>query len=282
MQIRQRMGAIATIQKITHSMRLISMSAHTRLKSREKSLAFYTSTLKNLFEEAKAQLPDWHNPILQPKYDEYGKQMVILIGSDKGLCGNFNVNMFYFFEEYSAHYNPETTTYVAIGKKAIEYLEQKKKVVPHLVYKQFIPKTAPAIARTLLEQILSPSIHYQSVTVFSNVLATFFTQRPEKSILIPFQTESTTTAQGSSNNDFYWEQEPTEVVDFLAKQTLNDSLEHLLFQSLIAEQSARFISMDSATRNADRLLEQTKLRYNKLRQAIITKELTELSSSIGT
>jgi len=278
MQIRQRIAAIATIKKITHAMRLISMSSHTRLKTKEKSLTAYTKILTALFQTAKSHVSDWHNTVLQPSPSTQENQLVILIGSDKGLCGNFNTTLFYFFEEYLSSYNPETTTYVAIGKKAIDYLEQKKKIIPSLVYKQLSANSLPAIARALVDHITLKPTPYQSVTVFSNILKTFFLQKPEKTILIPFEALLATMPE-SDNSDFYWEQNGQEVVDFLAKQVIKGTLEYLLFQSLIAEQASRFISMDNSTRNADRLLESTKLQYNKLRQATITKELAELSGS---
>ncbi len=280
MQIRQRIGAIATIKKITHAMRLVAMSGHTRLKSKEQSFTTYIKTLAATFQKAKGQVDNWHNPILQPSPADQPNALVILIGSDKGLCGNFNTTLFYFFEEYLSTYNPENTTYIAIGKKAIDYLEQKKKIIPRLVYKQFTIHTLPSIARALVDHITLKPEPYQSVTIFSNILKTFFLQKPEKTILIPFQDPSAATEKTDAHSaDFYWEQNGQEVVDFLAKQIVKGTFEYLLFQSLIAEQAARFISMDNSTRNADRLLEQTKLQYNKLRQATITKELAELTGS---
>lgn len=76
-----------------------------------------------------------------------------------------------------------------------------------------------------------------------------------------------------------WEHTPHEVLDILALQALEVTIQHLLFESLLAEQAARFISMDSSTRNAEKILEETILWYNKLRQAKITRELTELTGS---
>ncbi len=279
MQIRQRIGAIATIKKITHAMRLISMSSHTRLKSKEHALTTYTKAVATLFNKAKDQVNDWHNPILQPTQTDQESHLVILVGSDKGLCGNFNTNLFYFFEEYVSSYHADKTVFIGIGKRAIDYLEQKKKIIPSLVYRPFTAASLPTITQALIDHITLKPVPYQSVTIFSNVLKTFFQQKPERTQLIPFQAPEGDMAQTEST-DFYFEQPGIDVVNFLAQQVIKGTLEYLLFQSLIAEQAARFISMDSSTRNADRLLDQTKLLYNKLRQAIITKELAELTGSV--
>ena len=75
----------------------------------------------------------------------------------------------------------------------------------------------------------------------------------------------------NSTNDFIWEHEPTELLNHIANQYLEAQIQNLLFQSLYAEQAARFVSMDNATRNAENLLESTTLTYNKLRQAKITR-----------
>ena len=98
------------------------------------------------------------------------------------------------------------------------------------------------------------------------------------SFLLPIEQEN--TAEPLSKDDYLWEQSPNDLLDQLAYQTLEVQLHYLLFESLLAEHAARFISMDNATRNAQSLLEETQLQYNKLRQAKITKELTELVSNI--
>jgi F-type H+-transporting ATPase subunit gamma len=104
----------------------------------------------------------------------------------------------------------------------------------------------------------------------------FFIQRPHIATLVPFTQEKQLT---TSSHDYLWEQEPQHILDTLVQQYIETQLQSLLFQSLLAEHAARFISMDSSTRNAENLLEVNKLQYNKLRQAKITKELTELIGS---
>ena len=79
--------------------------------------------------------------------------------------------------------------------------------------------------------------------------------------------------------EYEWEQPTNEMLDLLVHQYLETALYEACFQSLLSEQAARFLSMDSSTRNAESLLESTKLQYNKVRQTKITKEVTELSGS---
>ena len=134
----------------------------------------------------------------------------------------------------------------------------------------------------LLELLIAHRPPFSPVSVISNKLKTFFNQKAHETVLIPFETRDIMRAQNlpQQTEEYYWEQPPQELLDQLAYQTLQVQIQYLLFQSLLAEHAARFISMDNATRNAQSLLEDTQLLYNKLRQAKITKELTELVSSM--
>lgn len=274
-QIRHRIKAVETIKKITHAMRLISMSTHTRLKVQEQSTTRYIQELTKLFTAIKTGSKKWHNPILQPEHTDSGNHLVILIGSQKGLCGDFNSTLFYFFEEFLPTFSANTH-FIAVGKKAIDYLEHKKKITLTAQFRPFTSSQSTPIADAIIGHIMFAPTPYSSVTVWSNVLKTFFLQKPEKTVLIPFQSPE---GMAQKSMDYHWEQEAEMVIDHVAQQVLKSTVSYLLFQSLIAEQAARFVSMDASTRNAQTLLDETKLQYNKLRQAMITKELTELSGS---
>ena len=272
-QIRQRIKAIETIKKITHAMRLIAMSAHSRLKGQQKPLQKFHEKLSQIFDHAFSAYPAWHNRIFNPEHS--GETLVIVIGSQKGLCGNFNNSLFYFFNESLPELNKKKCTYIAIGKKAQENLA-KVHIKSQIYYKNFSAATLETISRSIIGTIMHAQPHFDSVIVFSNQLKTFFIQKPHQTILIPFsgQTHALKEQPG-----FYWQESPQEILDYAAQQLLVTRLQQTLFESLLAEQASRFISMDSSTRNANNLLDQTKLTYNKIRQANITKELSELSSS---
>lgn len=275
-QIRQRIKAIETIKKITHAMRLIAMSSHTRLKGQQKPLRHYQQTLANLFIQIKSAYPSWTNPLFKPQTDQ-GKSLVILIGSQKGLCGNFNTSLFYLFDDEFPYGKKTNTDFITIGKKATDHLLLKKGITPLIQYKTMSSATIAATARALINIIVNTQPHYESVTVISNHLKTFFIQKPEKSVLIPLEIPD--SEKQASLQEYQWEQPVDEILNDLAQQLLVTQMEYLLFESLLAEQASRFISMDSSTRNANNLLDQTKLIYNKLRQANITKELSELTGS---
>src|SRR5437867_3373785 len=117
--MRQRIKTIETIKKITHAMRIISMSSRAHLQLKEKSLRMYSHTIEALYSSLAAYIPTWRNPILHPESPTTTSMLVLLVGSQKGLCGTFNTNLFKFFDEKKAKF--DNAVYYVIGKKAIEY-----------------------------------------------------------------------------------------------------------------------------------------------------------------
>lgn len=286
-QLRYRIKAIDTIKKITHAMRLISMSSRSRLKSKEEPLREYIKTSTSLLQRIKENAPTWHNPIINPSVDSPANPLVILIGSQRGLCGSFNTTLFHFFEKtvFQSAVLDEKIQIIPIGKKAVHYIEDKPLYTVIEQYPELNAKTLKTIAHHIIELLINRESPFTHVTVYSNKLKTFFVQKPHETVLIPFSTKDSIATQKNNDSkhiheDYYWEQTPNELLNQLAYQTLEVNFHYLLFQSLLAEHAARFISMDNATRNAQTLLEDTQLQYNKLRQAKITKELTELVSNM--
>ena len=275
-QLRYRIKAIETIKKITHAMRLISMSSRSRLKSKEDPLREYMQTSEFLLSRIQSHAPDWHHPFMSAT--EAYNPLVILIGSQRGLCGNFNTVLFHFFEKTVLKPNlGGKIQIISIGKKAVNYIDNNPLYSVITKYPELHAKTYQSIAHDILSKLLEHETRFSHVTVFSNTLKTFFIQKPIETTLIPFTGQKQESLIGP---DYYWEQQPHEILDQLVLQVLQVQLQYLLFESLLAEHAARFISMDNATRNAQTLLEDTQLQYNKLRQAKITKELTELVGSM--
>lgn len=276
-QLRQRIKAIETIKKITHAMRLIAMSSHSRLKHKQEPLSAYTQELNELFAKLIAYAPHWTHPIIHPKQSPEQSILVILVGSQKGLCGGFNSHLFKQFDAFVEQNSQKKIDVVAVGLKAVEFMRDKKNGMLKHSYEKFAPARLNTIAHEIVHTIMHSKKPYGSVILLSNIFKSFFVQKPSTAILIPMPQEAAQTTYDA--NQLHWEQTAPELLDSLVTQYLEGQLYFLLFQSLLAEQAARFISMDSATRNAEKLLTAAKLDFNKLRQAKITKELTELVGS---
>ncbi|HRN77620.1 MAG TPA: FoF1 ATP synthase subunit gamma [Candidatus Dependentiae bacterium] len=274
--MRQRIKAIETIKKITHAMRLISMSTHSRLKNKQEPMTQYIEHIKTLFERIHTIVPEWHNQLLNPSPQTPTKNLIILIGSQKGLCGNFNSSLFNFFNRSNSPYiHPYDI--IVIGKKAVDFIQEVTNGNLIATYPTFGLRNLFTLSQALVDTIIHAPQPYTSVIMVSNKLQGFFVQKPHDTQLIPFTLDH--DMKQSSTEEYIWEQNATEILDVIAQQYLEAYIQFTLFQSLYAEYAARFLSMDNSTRNANNLLELTKLEYNKLRQARITQELTELTGS---
>lgn len=279
-QLRQRIKAIETTQKVTHAMRLISMSTHSQLKNKEQALRAYQKTISTLFGRLQAIAQTSPQTIAEKvSVQSTSKPLLILIGSQKGLCGTFNSDLFAFFEKNFHENDWHGSDIITVGKNAVDFIASKS--LPVTVIETFPTLSAAThmgVMRTIANLIDEKA--YTSVIVISNGLKSFFLQKPQKTVLLPVALATDTTAVHEELGDFAWEEDIASLYEAALKQYIEVNLHFQLFQSLLAEHAARFISMDNATRNAKNLLEKARLDYNKLRQAKITKELTELASTL--
>lgn len=280
-QMRQRIKAIETIKKVTHAMRLISMSMHTRLRNKKQFLNEYNRALTNLLHKVQKATTSWNNPLFKPTPESKPNELIILISSQKGLCGAFNLNLFNRFENNFAIKKFEHTSFITVGKRATEYIAARN---PHNIVKAYDYVASHNIAQItnlITNEILKSTTPFTSITVLGNEAKSFFFQKPITTQIIPFVVSADSDQTALHQDDYQWHQSPQETLDIIAEQYLESQIYNLIFESLLAEQAARFLSMDSSTRNAKKLLEETRLQYNKLRQAKITKELAELTGSFS-
>lgn len=269
--MKQRIKTVETIKKVTHAMRLISMSSHTRLLDKRKHLEEYQHTFQELWSSVQHVL----SPLPENLHDDYAKDLCIIVSSQKGLCGTFNTSLFKFFEQ-DVPKVPKHMHIIAIGQFAADYLKRHK-VTPLASYTTLSPQHFVSIAQAVTNLIMENPTMYRTVTAYGNREKTFFVQQPHKTILYPFKTPDT---RKESQTPYLFEQSSELLRDTISRLLLSVSLQHLLFESLLSEQAARFISMDTSTRNADNLITTMKLGYNKVRQAGITRELSELSATL--
>lgn len=274
-QMRQRIKAIETIKKVTHAMRLLSMSMHTRLRTKKSVFEDYKQTASSLFDTLRTQAPDWRSPLLEPLADDK-PALLIIIGSQKGLCGNFNNNLLTFVNHETNSYQ-NRVEYILIGKKIIDSFN---KATHSIVFdsNQLTINNIASLARLIVDHLIKHPTGYSTIDVYFNYPKTFFAQKPVRKRITPLSFPQTSSSQ--SMNEYHWEQSPDKILDTFVHTILYNSLYETLLTSLTAEYAARFVAMDSSTSNASSLLDTMKLQYNKIRQAKITRELTDLISGL--
>lgn len=274
-QLKQRIKAVTTIKKITNAMRLISRALHVRLDKQKKYLFKYHTTVSDYLTELNKLNANWHPSFLPSIKNTQNQTLIIIIGSQKGLCGNFNGPLLYWIDEHLPLLTSPETTIIALGKKINDHL--KKQSAPLVTsLKELKSSQVEAYTEDLLKLIFPVHTQYNTISMVYLHSKTFFNRSLKKIDLIPFATSKTPSNAHSFDQDEQ-EQNPQEILDSLGQHYIRSCVRIALFESLHAEQSARFISMDNATRNANSFLSTMKSHYNKIRQAKITKELAELA-----
>ncbi len=290
-QMRQRIRAIETIKKITHAMQLISMSLHTRLQKQTVSRDAYRHNLLDMLQIASQAKNN-------PKIDTHqavinNKQLLIIIGAQKGLCGNFDAEILRFIDHNSISGRDQTfssnlITYeiICVGSKKITQELRKRNLNIVQEYSNLKISSLASISHDIFNFISKNQTNYQLVTSFNNKSETFFLNKPVKTEIYPIATNLSKSKNNppetnliSNYSEYIWDSSPQEIYTCLLERYLNYTVQSVLFNSLLAEQAARFRSMDTANRNASDLLEISYRDYNKLRQYKITKELIELSAA---
>ncbi len=274
-QMRQRIQSIETIKKITRAMRLISRSFHTKLDRRRAPLQQYRDLLCQIFNQLRSYHPQWAPERFFPPVTTPERNLIIIVGAQKGLCGSFNNALFYWIDTHRPRLTSSASTVISVGKKVHDHL--KKRAIPIMfTCSEIKTSSLDSITELLLAHFFTGEQLYTNVTIISNASKTFFTHELRTTQLIPF-IGCASPQQQENNNNYVWEHDPEIVLSTLAHDSLRTAIRTALFNSLHAEQSARFLSMDNATRNANTFLESMRLQYNKARQAKITKELAELA-----
>lgn len=273
-QLKQRIKAISTIKKITQTMRLISMSSHSKLKKQSDAM----QRLKDEIKPLLCSITTKYNYLQRTEQKPVFKNLFIIFASEKGLCGTFNNTMFAYFNKYLTTEALENSHIISVGKKAAAYLEQKN-IKPFLEFDKALPSNLETLAQEIYEKILELHQNYEKIICFYSNPKTFFTQEAESITIVPIEPDPCEIESPINLDEYEWPQDIQNVTESLFQTLLKMNILLILTNSMLSEQSARFLSMDNATRSAENLQKSMKLTFNKMRQAKITRELIELMSS---
>ena len=272
-EIKNRIRSMESTKQITKAMEMVAASKLRRaqaqvLNSRPYFEIFY-STIQDLIRVTK----DLSSPYLNKR--EVKKVMYIVIAGDRGLAGGYNSNI---LKLVMNEIQDKDVTVLPIGKKSVDYFRGKE--VPSLtdLYAEAADVSISdcfSIANQLSKAFLAgefDEIHI-AFTNFVSVLS----QVPATLQLLPLKRpEANAPSEGKRRCDTIYEHAPEEVFASIVPEYLGGVLYGCLCESRAAEQAARRSAMDSATQNADEMIADLSLKFNRARQAAITQEITEI------
>ncbi len=276
--IRRRIRSIRSTAQITRAMQMVAASKMH--KAQEAALA--GRPFVHLLYRIQRSATRWallDHPLLRVR--EVRKRAVILVGADKGLCGALSTNLF----RVAAQYDPATTVFITAGRRAAQWVAgTRRQLAAEFAYGD-TPRfpEARAIATFARDMFLKREVDRVHVvaTRFVNTL----TQEPlaldflpvGEVVGVPVPGLEGRGAAATDGAEMLFEPDAEGVLDFLFGHYLNIFVYQVLLNAKASEQSARMVSMKNATDNAESLIEDLRLEYNKLRQGNITKELLEIS-----
>jgi F-type H+-transporting ATPase subunit gamma len=281
--IRQRIRSVKNTAQITKAMQMVAASKMRKAQQSALSGRPYASLLNEVLGNVAAHAGDFGHPLMDVR--EEGRRCVVVISSDKGLCGALNSNLM----REAAKLDPTNTVFVAAGRKASQFLARtKRNLLAEFSYKDApLFGEARAISKFVRDLFLKEEVSRVDV-LFTNFVSTL-TQKPELQPFLPVGEIKAVTVgiprpeaeeqlfQGAT--EFQFEPSAGGVLGALLPHSLNFQMFQFLLEAKASEQSARMVAMKNATDNANQLIKDLTLEYNKLRQSNITKELLEISSA---
>jgi F-type H+-transporting ATPase subunit gamma len=275
-EIRVKIASIKNTQKITRAMEKVATSKMRKTQTRMQATRPYSQKIAQIIRHLAHAKPEYKHPFMEERAVK--RVGVILVSSDRGLCGGLNSNLFRMaLRQFRAWSNENIELEIGvIGQKGASFFNglgasisaQKTKLgdTPHL-------EDIIGVIKVLLDDYRTGKI--DELYVVHNEFVNTMTQKPQLRRLLPIKVE-TISPELSGHWDYLYEPDAKDVLDDL----LVRYVESLVFQGLVennaCEQAARMVAMKSASDNAGKLISELQLIYNKARQAAITQEISEI------
>jgi F-type H+-transporting ATPase subunit gamma len=279
-EIRTKIKSVQNTRKITKAMEMVAASKMRRAQERMRNARPYTEKVRNIAVNLGKANPEYRPAYLIER--EVKKAGVIVVTTDKGLCGGMNTNVLRALTNTMKELDSKGVqlSCTPIGMKGFQFLNRiKAKIVSHVTQMGDTPHLEKLIGaiKVQLDAYENGEVDavYLAYTKFINTMK----QEPVIEKLLPLSGErlEQTAAESSEYGwDYLYEPDPQSVVDELLKRYVEALIYQAVAENMASEQSARMVAMKAASDNAKNVIGELQLVYNKTRQAAITKELSEI------
>lgn len=280
-EIRIRLNSVKSTRQITSAMKMVSAAKLRRAQESILQLRPFYVKLHSLVERVNSGLEEDHENIYGRTTDA-GRVLIVVITSNRGLCGAFNSNIVkraiqIIHQYYAEAYRAGKLDIIAIGKKGADQLKSKNFPVMatyhHLFDKLTFDETV-RLANMLMEDFVKQK--YGIIKLIYNQFRNAALQDVAEEFFLPLLPLQETDDRFESRMDYIYEPSEAEILDEMIPYTLRVQLFRSLLESNASEHGARMTAMHKATDNATELIKELELHYNKARQAAITNEILEI------
>lgn len=272
--IKRRIRGISNIRQITKAMELVSSAKLRRARERlEKSRPYYNTVLHSI-QDILATTGNMKHPLLDKR--EVKSSLYIVVAADGGLAGGYNSGILRLAETKIKEDNVDPKI-IAVGIKSREFFKKRNyNVVGEFVGITEEPHFSEAREIGNLALKLYENKEVDEINIIYTQFISTISQKPKVLTLLP----SEEVSQESGNRRTITEFEPSteEVLDFLIPKYIQSSIYGALIEASSSEQASRRVAMEAATDNAEEMIDELQISYNRARQAAITMEITEIVS----
>lgn len=281
--IRNRIESVKNTQQITKAMKMVAAAKLRKAQDRIIATRPYSFKMKEVVARLAKNADE--NDILLRKPEKTERIAFIVVGSDRGLCGGFNNNLFKEVErqiadKFSKFQKSGNLSLICLGKKATKHFGKRDYEVVDSYpgfFDELVYNNAAGIMLGITDQFKSGQ--YDTVYLAYNEFKSVITQNRIVENVLPIEPQSLLKDEKAAENiDYIYEPDANAILDQLLPLHLNMQLWKAILESNAAEQGARMTAMDNATENAKELQNDLKLEYNRARQSAITTEISEIIS----
>ena len=283
--IKRRIGSIVSIQKITQAMKMVATAKLRKAQTKVENARPYFKKLESSISTIISSIEgDYTHPLITP-HPEINNIALIVISSDRGMCGSFNMHLLKDVTNkienyYKVEYPNAKIHIIPIGKKGLTFFTKAK----YPIYEQYTNIGDNAnfnTIKSIIDKIKVSFINNQFDLVFVHNMefVNIIKQIPQSYQLLPFTPKNISKSKETSFNlNFIFEPDKKSILNDLIPKLIDTKFWSSILNSIAAEHAARRVAMDNATTNATELIKNLNLVYNKVRQATITREIIEIVS----
>jgi len=269
--------------QITKAMQMVAASKMRKAQQAALAGRPYATLMNDVLAEVTYHAGDFTHPLMEKR--EGSKRAIVLVSTDKGLCGALNSNLM----REAAKFDKASTIYITAGRKGSQFIARtKRQLAAEFTYKDApLFSEARAISKFARDLFLKGEVDRVDI-LFTNFISTL-NQKPEVFPLLPVGQIKGVVAGVHGHameekllkgaTEFLFEPNVEEVFGALLPHYINFQVYQILMEAKASEHSSRMVAMKNATDNAKQLIKDLTLEYNKLRQANITRELLEITSA---
>lgn len=280
--IKRRIVGVKSTQQITKAMKMVAAARLRRAQDNIINARPYSRKIVEVLGHLLSAEQDLYNPLLEQR--KVFKVALVVVTSDRGLCGAFNMNVIRYTEElieneFNDIYDTGNFSLYCVGKKGYDHFVRRNYKIANF-YPGIFSKLRFVFAQNLMSELKQKFVdkEYDKILVVYNEFKSVIQQNLKVEQLLPIKPFKSEEIISNRTAEYIYEPDKASIIHSLLPRHLNSQMWKILLESYAAELGARMTAMDMATENAKEMIRTLQITFNKERQAAITKEILEIVS----